>query len=110
MNLCCQYFPSKDNSLIKVTAAKVEKTENSQEPLIIIVECEVLIPGRYIDDFSTSDYLNTCVDVNDNSDKIILAKKIRFDPNYKLRTDLWQQARNQVRTKSNNIPYLTINK
>ena len=80
--------------MIKVTAAKVEKTGNSKEPLTILVECEVLIPGRYIDEFVTSHDLDTRVDVNDGYD--MDKERIRHDPSYKLRSDLWQQARKQV--------------
>ena len=84
-----------DCSLVKVTAAKLENK-------LIKVDCEVLIPGRYLRTFNLSgvrndiDTGNIRISVEDDSNKVELVKEIRCDKSYKLTEDLWRQARNEV--------------
>ena len=63
------------------------------------MDCEVLIPGHKISEFTTSDtYEATQININDTKEDLQkICRTFRSDRNTRFKNDLWKQAKNKVK-------------
>ena len=85
---------------MKVTKARCKQRKAEKSNPILVISCEVLVPGRYLQDFALS---NEKVGISVEDDLVDswvdVATAIRVDTGYALQNNLWKTAKNKV-TKS----------